>query len=173
MTSPPYVTSYEYADLHQLSALWLGYAEDYRSLRTGSIGSTQHELNFGRNFKHLNSVGMRVVFALYDRDQRAARSVANYYLDMQRVAQRTFELLHRRGMAVVVIGNTRYKDVLIDNACHLSEALLTAGFKAVEVTKRRISNKAHTPFRAGDGRFSPIATSQSTYAEEFILFATK
>jgi hypothetical protein len=25
ITSPPYVTSYEYADLHQLSSLWLGY----------------------------------------------------------------------------------------------------------------------------------------------------
>lgn len=25
VTSPPYVTSYEYADLHQLSTLWLGY----------------------------------------------------------------------------------------------------------------------------------------------------
>lgn len=39
ITSPPYVTSYEYADLHQLSSLWLGYTEDYRDLRKGSIGS--------------------------------------------------------------------------------------------------------------------------------------
>ena len=30
ISSPPYVTSYEYADLHQLSSLWLGYAEDFR-----------------------------------------------------------------------------------------------------------------------------------------------
>jgi hypothetical protein len=25
ITSPPYVTSYEYADLHQLTSIWLGY----------------------------------------------------------------------------------------------------------------------------------------------------
>jgi len=39
ISSPPYVTSYEYADLHQLSTLWLQYASDYRDLRKGSIGS--------------------------------------------------------------------------------------------------------------------------------------
>ena len=40
ITSPPYVTSYEYADLHQLSSLWLNYADDYRDLRKGTIGSS-------------------------------------------------------------------------------------------------------------------------------------
>lgn len=39
ISSPPYVTSYEYADLHQLSSLWLGFADDYRDLRRGTIGS--------------------------------------------------------------------------------------------------------------------------------------
>jgi len=39
ITSPPYVTSYEYADLHQLSTLWLGFVDDYKELRKGTIGS--------------------------------------------------------------------------------------------------------------------------------------
>ena len=39
MTSPPYVTSYDYADIHQLSALWLGYASDYRTLRKEHAGN--------------------------------------------------------------------------------------------------------------------------------------
>ena len=43
VSSPPYVTSYEYADLHQLSSLFLGYTDDHRNLRQGSIGSTQHD----------------------------------------------------------------------------------------------------------------------------------
>ena len=42
VTSPPYVTSYEYADLHQLSSLWLDFTQDYRELRQGSIGSIYH-----------------------------------------------------------------------------------------------------------------------------------
>src|SRR3546814_9151275 len=32
VTIPPYDTSYEYADLHQLSSLWLGYAQHHRGL---------------------------------------------------------------------------------------------------------------------------------------------
>ena len=39
VTSPPYVTSYNYADIHQLSTLWLGYAADYRALRRNMLGN--------------------------------------------------------------------------------------------------------------------------------------
>ena len=55
ITSPPYVTSYEYADLHQLSSLWLGYAQDHRDLREGTIGSLHHDYNFPREWKRLNN----------------------------------------------------------------------------------------------------------------------
>src|SRR3546814_11916196 len=60
VTSPPYVTSYEYADLHQLSSLWLGYAQDHRELRVGSIGSSQHALTFKRAHSGLNHIGRQV-----------------------------------------------------------------------------------------------------------------
>jgi len=86
ITSPPYVTSYEYADLHQLSSLWLGYAQDYRDLRNGSIGSAQHELDFNREIKRLNTIGSQIVFGLFDQDKAIARAAANYFLDMQAVA---------------------------------------------------------------------------------------
>jgi hypothetical protein len=76
VTSPPYVTSYEYADLHQLSSLWLGYASDYRELRAGSIGSSQQVFNFNREAKRLNETGTRVVFELYVRDPAVARTTA-------------------------------------------------------------------------------------------------
>jgi methylase of polypeptide subunit release factors len=171
ISSPPYVTSYEYADLHQLSSLWLGFASDYRSLRKGSIGSTQHDLDFRREFRRLNEVGMQVVFSLYDKNHATARSVANYYLDMQHVAKRCYEFLRDRGIAFFVIGNTEYSGVRVDNASHLAEALFDAGFARVRAAKRRISNKAHTPFRHRNGRFSSIRSQKEIYAEEFILVA--
>ena len=52
VTSPPYVTSYEYADLHQLSTLWLEYTDDFRSLREGTIGSLYHSQEFNENLKN-------------------------------------------------------------------------------------------------------------------------
>jgi methylase of polypeptide subunit release factors len=173
VTSPPYVTSYEYADLHQLSSLWLGFASDYRSLRKGSIGSTQHNLNFNRDIKHLNKTGARIVFSLFDRDEAIARSTAKYFLDMQAVAQRCFGLIRRSGIALFVIGNTEYKNVRVDNASHLAEALLASGFRSVQAAKRRMTGKILTPYRDSFGQFSGRRTGRHVYAEEFILIATK
>src|SRR3989338_2731085 len=42
VTSPPYVTSYEYADLHQLTALWLEYTKDLSDFRKRFIGTSYH-----------------------------------------------------------------------------------------------------------------------------------
>src|SRR3546814_7841514 len=75
----------------------------------------------------------------------AAQAVASYFLDMQRVAARCREFLSANGVAMFVIGNTRYCDVEIDNAAHLTEALLQVGFGSVRAARRRISNKRATP----------------------------
>lgn len=173
ITSPPYVTSYEYADLHQLSSLWLGYADDHRDLRVGSIGSTQHDLDFRREYRRLNEVGMDLVFGLYDRDRATARSVANYLIDMQDVAQRCYDFIRQDGLAVFVIGNTEYSGIKVDNAAHLTESLFQAGFKKIRATRRCISNKKHTPFRNDDGRFSRNPSGKEIYSEEYILMAHK
>jgi hypothetical protein len=173
ITSPPYVTSYEYADLHQLSSLWLGYASDYRDLRNGSIGSSQHELDFNREIKRLNTVGSRIVFGLFGRDKAIAKSTANYFLDMQTVSRRCHRLLRRNGLALFVIGNTEYKGVRVDNAAHLAESLLRGGFSSVRIAKRRMSGKTLTPYRDSIGQFSRSNQGRHVYAEEFILIANK
>lgn len=173
VTSPPYVTSYEYADLHQLSSLWLGFSSDFRDLRKGSIGSSKGEINFRKDFTALNDVGLQVVFSLYGKNKAAARAVAKYYLDMQKVAGRCFGFLSEKGIGVFVIGNTEYCNVHIDNASHLAEALICAGFSRVKVTKRRVKNKINTPFRDVGGRFSRSETQRSVYSEEYILIAHK
>jgi methylase of polypeptide subunit release factors len=173
VTSPPYVTSYEYADLHQLSALWLGYASDYRELRVASIGSTRHNLNFDREIKRLNTTGSRVVFSLFDRKKSIAKSTAKYFLDMQKVSKRCFSLLRPSGIALFVIGNTSYAGVRIDNAAHLTESLLNVGFSRVRVTKRKMSGKILTPYRDQAGRFSRSSTGRHVYGEEFIVIANR
>lgn len=42
VTSPPYVTSYEYADLHQLTALWFEYTKNLSDFRKRFIGTSHH-----------------------------------------------------------------------------------------------------------------------------------
>jgi methylase of polypeptide subunit release factors len=173
VTSPPYVTSYEYADLHQLSSLWLGFADDYRTLRDGSIGSSQHDFNFNRESKRLNTTATQIVFGLYDVDPYIAKSVAKYYLDMQQVASKCNSFLNEDGAAVFVIGNTHYKNVYVDNSRHLAESLLAAGFAKVSMARRKISNKILTPYRDANGRFTKKKSGRKIYSDEFVLIATR
>lgn len=173
ITSPPYVTSYEYADLHQLSSLWLGFTDDYRKLRDGTIGSVHHDYNFAREWKRLNGAGNKIVSLLLDRDKSKAHSVAKYFLDMQGVAKKAYDMLNNKGIALFVIGNTDYKGVRIDNAKHLAESLVDAGFSTLFATKRKISNKTLTPYRDSIGKFSSDSTGRKIYSEEFILIGSK
>lgn len=173
ITSPPYVTSYEYADLHQLSTLWLGYASDYRKFREGSIGSLYHAYDFNKELKKLNGTGKTIVAKLIDTHKTKAYSVAKYFLDMQAVTKKCYKMIVPGGLALFVIGNTEYKGVIINNVKHLAESLQSSGFKKLYVTKRRIQQKILTPYRNSLGRFSKDSNSRKVYNEEFILIGIK
>lgn len=173
VTSPPYVTSYEYADLHQLSTLWLGYTDDYRSFREGTIGSLHGENHLPDHLKKLNRTGREIVLKLYAIDKSKCRSVSQYYVDMQNAVKKVYELIRPGGATLFVIGNTEYKGVKIDNARHLIETLLNKGFEGVEVERRKISNKILTPYRNPEGKFTTDKNSRKIYSEEFIIFAKK
>ena len=171
ISSPPYVTSYEYADLHQLSTLWLQYTSDYRDLREGSIGSMYNSEGFEINLNSLNTVGQQIVQALLaDRKATAkVRSVARYYIDIQRAISNCADMLNKGGMAFFVVGDTEYKGIKIKNSEHLIQCLRNEGFTDIKAAKRRISNKLLTPYRDKLGRFSSDKTQRTIYHEEFII----
>lgn len=173
ITSPPYVTSYEYADLHQLSSLWLEYTDDYKKLRKGTIGSLYNTNDFNSVFEHLNHTGKDIVEQLQKCFKSKARSVTKYFIDMQSVARIAYKHLKNKGLAVFVIGNTEYKGVRIDNAKHLVESMLVAGFSNVKVTKRKISFKILTPYRDELGKFTTDGDGRKVYNEEFIVVGRK
>lgn len=179
LTSPPYATSYEYADLHQLSTLWLGYAEDYRQLRNGVIGSVYGTCDLRNDrtpLEKLHATGRRTVEQLLGLSVRAkekARSVCRYFLDMQTVAQKCHSILNPGGTAVFIVGNTQYGNVKVNNAQHFAESLLRSGFSSVFATKRRIGKKNCTPYRDAKGRFVRSDENRKIYNEEFVLIGRK
>jgi len=173
ITSPPYVTSYEYADLHQLSTLWLGYSSDYRKFRAGSIGSLYHVYDFNKELRGLNATGQEIIAELIDKHKSKAHSVAKYFLDMQAAAEKCYKMIIPGGLALFIIGNTEYKGVIINNVKHLAEALQNSGFRKLYVTKRKIRQKILTPYRNLLGRFSKDSTCRKVYSEEFILLGIK
>ena len=171
ISSPPYVTSYEYADLHQLSALWLGYADDYRDLRKGSIGSVYNSVDFKLDLNSLNVVGREIVQSLLN-DRKATakvRSVGRYYMDMQQSIHRCSCMLNNGGMVFFVVGDTEYKGVKVRNSDHLVQCLINEGFVDIKAAKRRISNKQLTPYRDNLGRFSSDKSQRTIYHEEYVI----
>lgn len=173
VTSPPYATSYDYADIHQLSALWLGFYEDHRDLRTSAIGTSTRRANLGKALRELNSVGTQIVFSLFDQNRYLAEATATYFLDIQKVVKRCHDFLRSGGISVFVIGNTQLNGVHIDNANHLVESLIEAGFVDVRVVKRQLANKPNTPYRLPNGRLSASPTGMQIYAEEYIVMAQR
>lgn len=172
ITSPPYVTSYEYADLHQLSSLWLGYTDDYKKLRKGSIGSTHNIQEIDLNKLILNSTGSRIINELLESgvDHARIKSIARYYCDMERVVSKTKKMMNKNGMALFVIGDSELRGVKLLNSIHLVETMRDCGFDNIKIGKRTIEKSMCVPFRDARGKFTNQQSSKNEiYHEEFVV----
>jgi methylase of polypeptide subunit release factors len=171
VTSPPYVTSYEYADLHQLSALWLGYAEDYTELRNDSIGSS-YGIDTKEKPNDLTPTAQKIV-EHFRWEIAQTRSIARYYSDMQKFSDKAFEILKHGGLVVFVIGDTEMRGHHIENAKCLCECMIQSGFGIKEIHKRAVQNKLLPPHRDEIGKFSSDKSQRSIYSQEYIIIGRK
>lgn len=173
ITSPPYVTSYEYADIHQLTAYWYEYITDMQGFRQKFIG-TFYSLN--QETKVESKLGQQIVNDLLIKNKRKAKEVANYFNDMQTVASEMHRVLMVGGHACLVIGNTNFLGVKVKSAEIFAEILGSLGFKLVDIIKRSIPNKLIPTIRdKKTGRFSKLNSkgSKLVYPEEYIIIAKK
>jgi DNA modification methylase len=170
ITSPPYVTSYEYADLHQLSALWLGYADDYTNLRQDSIGSSYGTGK--QEYLALQPTAQKVV-NYFTPMRSQSRSIARYYVNMHQFVSKSYALLRQGGIAVFVIGDTEYKGNLIENAKALCESMIKCGYTINVITKRKIQNKFLPSHRGENGKFSSNKQDRAIYSQEYIIIGRK
>lgn len=169
ITSPPYVTSYEYADLHQLSSLWLGYTQDYTELRTNSIG-TKYNIHLNGQ-ESVPPTADKIIKYFPNGSQK--RAILNYYADMLKVTQRCYEILNDNGMCIFVIGDTELRGNKIENARCLAESLIIKGFQIEQISKRRVENKFLPSHRDKNGKFSSDKSDRKIYSQEYIIIGRK
>lgn len=184
ITSPPYVTSYEYADLHQLSLLWFGdNKKDFKGWKQFSSNFTDFRKNFiGTSYKikqkgELGSViGSRISEDLYGSDKALSKDVSNYFIDMNSAFSEMYRVLKKGKRACVIIGNTMLRNVDILNAEVATEQMLRAGFKNPNIIKREVQNKMITPWRdTTTGKFTNMKNpnKKCAYEYEYILIMEK
>jgi len=173
VTSPPYVTSYEYADLHQLTALWLEYAKNVTEFREGFIGSIYKRASIHDGIK--SEIAKKEIEELERKSKREANAVKGYFFEMQQCFEEMHRVLKPKGKACIVIGNTELKKVKILNAEVFVEIMLNLGFKVHKIIKRRIPSKILPSTRdSKTGRFaSNHKADRLAYAYEYILVMEK
>lgn len=174
ITSPPYVTSYEYADIHQLTAYWMEYISDIHEFRKKFIGSS-YSGNISLTVSG-SKQAQKIVDALSEKSNHIARDVAQYFNDMQEVAKEMHRVLTPNGHACIVIGNTKIKEVQIKSAEVFYEFLRNSGLKKIEVIKRSIPHKLMPTLRdKNTGRFTKQdnPNCKKVYPNEFIIIMQK
>ena len=174
ITSPPYVTSYEYADIHQLTAYWMEYISDIHEFRKKFIGSSYS----GNGLLTVadSKQAQKIVNDLSKKSRHIACDVAQYFNDMKEVAREMARVLAPNGHACIVIGNTKIKEVQIKSAEVFYEFLRNAGLKKIEVIKRSIPHKLMPTLRdKNTGRFTKQdnPNCKKVYPNEYIIIMQK
>lgn len=176
ITSPPYVTSYEYADLHQLTLLWFGgdpkhfkkwhhFSNEFIDFRRNFIGTSSKNEKSG---EFNSAIGEKIVDDLMQVERPLAVDVANYFLDMKKVFAEMYRVLKTGGKACIIIGNTSLRGVEILNAQVAAEQMQAVGFRKPVFIKREIPNKMITPYRdLESGKFTGKDNPSKVRAYEF------
>ncbi len=174
VTSPPYVTSYEYADLHQLPSLWFGYLNTLTKFREKFIGSSY------KNRCNIDSIDLKSDIIIqtinnFSNNKKKIREIKNYYADMLESFIEMKRILKLGGKAAIVIGNTQFKNIDIFNAEIFCEQMVNIGFRIFDIIHREIPSKMLPSTRdAATGRFSKaLSADKLAYPTEYILIMEK
>ena len=174
ITSPPYVTSYEYADLHQLTALWFEYMHNLSDFRQQFIGTAYH--HYTKNLSSNSKIAENIVSALTKKDKKTATEVATYFSEMNQVFKEMKRILKKQGRICIVIGDTILKKINILNAEVFVEQLQNLGFTVENIIKREIPSKNLPSTRdKKTGRFTTATDKKKilSYPTEYILIMQK
>lgn len=176
VTSSPYVTSYEYADIHQLSTMWLGLA-DMQTHKGAYIGTTKKRKDYltetypARVMR--SGLGRETCEAMESVNAPQAASLTAFFLDMEDVFAESYRVLKPGGYACYVIGDTTLKRIAIPTGAIFAETLQCCGFHLAKVIHREIPHKTLPQARDPEtGRFVSQGTNH-IYPTEFILVAKK
>jgi tRNA G10 N-methylase Trm11 len=172
VSSSPYVTSYEYADLHQLSTIWLDLADNLVEYRKEFIGTSYKRYD---DKKPLSKIAIEIINKMYEKESKMAKEIEAFFIDMQEVFNESFRILKQGSRCCYVIGNTKLRGVDIFNAEVFAESLQYSGFKLDGIIKREIPSKILPQKRdEKTGRFaSSDEADTEAYPIEYIVIGLK
>lgn len=185
VTSPPYATCYEYADIHQLTRLWF---EKYRIIRANNlraklIGSKMllsHDTQGNSAFPSFGSEKVddalrRLVGLLENEKQsgikREALALHQYFQDMKDVLSECARVVRKGKYFVLIIGDSYRRGIKIPTSDAISEMASTMGFDIEKRIVRKVPARILVSTRdKKTGRFSSTRKNNvQVYPHENIL----
>ena len=172
VTSSPYVTSYEYADLHQLSTIWLDFTYNLNKYKREFIGTSYKEYN-GKILK--SKIAQNIVKQMESTDKKMSKKIEAFFIDIQEVFDESYRILKIGGRCCYVIGDTRLKGIDILNAEVFAESIQFSGFRLDRIIKREIPSKILPQKRdKKTGQFASNDNANSeAYPIEYIVIGIK
>jgi DNA modification methylase len=176
ITSPPYSTSYDYADIHQLSTLLFGFCSSIKDFRRDFIGTHSRGQQYENSRVLQNLKRTKPMRELERVDTRSARVVLKYFCDMDQVYREIHRVLRRGRRACVVIADTELRGVPIPNVEFSINQMGQTGFIPEKIIKRPVPNRILAPFRdKHTGRFTSPSSGKAkgVYTHEYIIVVRK
>lgn len=146
VTSPPYANAIDYVRAHKFSLVWLGYdIPVLTDLRRRYIGA---ELRPETSQQIESETGRRVLRDIRERDAHRAEIITRYFQEMTETLSEMYRVLRTGRAAVVVVGSSTARSIVVPTALILAEIGERLGFKLVGVKEREIDR---------DRRLMPIS----------------
>jgi len=148
VTSPPYANAIDYVRAHKFSLVWLGHnVGDLAGLRKRFIGA---EVRPDSDHNIASETGRATVEEIARLDARRALIVRHYFLEMTASLNEMKRVLRTDRSAIVVVGSSTVRGVLVNTALILAEIGKSLGFKLVALKERDIDR---------DRRLMPVSRS--------------
>lgn len=145
ITSPPYLNAIDYLRGHKLSLVWMGHQiDELRDLRSRNIGTERFDRSKARNSHR--EAATRVVRGFENLPGRAQTMLVQYFGDMDRVLGEISRILVRRGIAMIVVGNSTLRGVFINNSQVLTHLARKNGLRLRSARRRPLQeNRRYLP----------------------------
>lgn len=172
VSSSPYVTSYEYADLHQLSTIWLDLVDNLNEYKKDFIG-TSYKIHKDKKLR--SKIAIDIVNSMYNKSKKFSKEIEVFFTDMEEVFDESYRILKYWGRCCYVIGDTKLKGIEILNAEVFADSLQYSGFKIDRIIKREIPLKILPQKR--DEKTGKFASNENAnteaYPVEYIVIGLK
>lgn len=143
--SPPYPNTFDYTDIYNVELWVLGYlndSEDNKTLRSNTLRS-HVQIKMSSSPRPISSTLSDTLEKLDSKrkelwNKNIPDMISYYFHDINVIMTESMRVLENNGMAVIVIGDSRYSDIKIDTTKITCELAKEIGFTIKDLQEIRI-----------------------------------